>query len=124
MVGKYSKSALRAAYSPPQTIMSVPVQTAEWFCMPVETLDRFVVSQGVSCQVSVDRSYRPPVARRPGMTDQPPQTIISLPVQTAVCWTLPYLWPTVEVGVHELVCGLYLPPVKTGTASVVPGTAS
>ena len=47
----------------------------------------------------------------------PPQTIISLPVQTAVCDSRPAGALLVLVGVQVSVSGLYFPPVLK---SVVP----
>jgi hypothetical protein len=64
--------------SPPQTIISLPVQTA------VETyraVGALVVL--VAVQLSVPGLYLPPVLKILGGF-HPPQTIISLPVQTAV----------------------------------------
>ena len=63
---------------PPQTIISLPVQTAVW-------LDR---AEGalvvlVAVQLSVLGLYLPPVPKEQ-LPSSPPQTIISLPVQTAV----------------------------------------
>jgi hypothetical protein len=41
----------------------------------------------------------------------PPQTIIRLPVQTALCRYRPPGAPVVEVGVQLSLAGSYLPPV-------------
>ena len=65
--------------NPPQTIISLPVQTAVW---SVRASGALVVL--VAVQVSVLGLYRPPVFNRP-LVPTPPQTIISLPIQTAVC---------------------------------------
>ena len=64
--------------SPPQTIISLPVQTA-----PCESraMGAFVVLVGV--QLSVLGLYLPPVFKT-SLVPSPPQTIISVPVQTAV----------------------------------------
>jgi hypothetical protein len=59
---------------PPQTIISVPVQTATG--MP--RADGTFAPVPVGVHVSVAGSYRPPV-----FVSLPPQTISSLPVQTA-----------------------------------------
>ena len=54
--------------------------------------------------------YRPPVFKRKKSLS-PPQTIISLPVQTAVCHSRPSGALVVLVAVQLSVLGLYLPPV-------------
>ena len=63
---------------PPQTIMSLLVQTALCNCRASGTL---VVL--VAAQLSVSGSYLPPVFNSL-LSSNPPQTIISLPVHTAV----------------------------------------
>jgi hypothetical protein len=66
----------------------------------------------VAVQLSVLGSYLPPVSKSPPMsTLNPPQTIISLPVQTALCPARPAGAPVVLVAVQLFVLGLYLPPV-------------
>src|SRR5262249_17920975 len=68
---------------PPQTIISVPSQTA---VCPDRASGAFVVV--VAVQVSVAGLYLSPVfSPSPKLT--PPHTIISLPVQTAVCCARP-----------------------------------
>ena len=64
----------------------------------------------VAIHVSVLGLYRPPVLAewRPS---PPPQTIISLPVQTAVWSSRAEGALVVLVAVQLLVLGLYLPPV-------------
>src|SRR5437870_2287902 len=62
---------------PPQTIISLPVQTT---VCDSRAAGAFVVL--VAVQLSVLGSYRPPVFKVPGLN--PPQTTISLPVQTVV----------------------------------------
>ena len=64
---------------PPQTIISLPVQTAVWTHRASGAL---VVL--VAVQLSVLGLYLPPVFKGLRMSSSPPQTIISLPVQTAV----------------------------------------
>jgi hypothetical protein len=64
--------------NPPQTIISVPVQTAVW---KFRASGALVVL--VAVQVFVLGLYLPPVFNPP-LLPTPPQTIISLPVQTAV----------------------------------------
>ena len=54
--------------------------------------------------------YLPPVFTTPE-NPVPPQTIISLPVQTAVCDSRPEGAASSVVGVQLFVSGLYLPPV-------------
>jgi hypothetical protein len=64
----------------------------------------------VAVHLSDDGAYRPPVSRLESPC--PPQTIISVPVQTAV-WNMRadgHL-PTVEVAVHVSDDGVYRPPV-------------
>jgi len=58
--------------------------------------------------------YRPPVFNGTVFARSPPQTIISLPVQTAVgnCRRSGAL--AVLVAVQEFVLGLYLPPLLEG----------
>ena len=71
--------------TPPHTIISVPVQTAVW---PSRASGALTVL--VAVQVSVVGLYLPPVLKWQGKEFHfaPPQTIISLPVQTAVCSVL------------------------------------
>src|SRR5207249_10499769 len=64
--------------SPPQTIISLPVQIAVWAFRPSGAL---VVL--VAVQLFVLGSYVPPVSREPNKPN-PPQTIILVPVHTAV----------------------------------------
>jgi hypothetical protein len=66
---------------PPQTIIALPVHTAVCCCRASGAL---VV--GMADQVSLLGKYIPPVFVSPGegKPSNPPQTIISLPVQTAV----------------------------------------
>ena len=59
--------------------------------------------------VAVAAQYRPPVLSQP--LPLPPQTIISLPVHTAVCSRRPSGALVVLVAVQLSVPGLYLPPV-------------
>ena len=68
-----------AVASPPQTIISLPVQTAVW---NVRAAGALVVL--VAVQLSVLGLYLPPVFEIVLPYPAPPQTIISLPVQTAV----------------------------------------
>jgi hypothetical protein len=65
--------------NPPQTIISLPVQTAVWKFRASGALVVLVV-----VQVSVLGLYLPPLFKALPLPN-PPQTIISLPVQTAVC---------------------------------------
>ncbi|PYI59041.1 MAG: hypothetical protein DMC60_11380 [Verrucomicrobia bacterium] len=56
--------------------------------------------------------YLPPVFKRPPNCPAfPPQTIISLPVQTALCWNRPAGALLVLVAVQLSLLGLYLPPL-------------
>src|SRR2546422_405377 len=61
-------------------IISVPAQTAVWMYRRDGTFAPILVGT----QVSAEGLYRPPVFSQP-QEPCPPQTIISLPVQTAVC---------------------------------------
>jgi hypothetical protein len=63
---------------PPQTIISLPVETAVW---NPRAAGAPVVLMAV--QLSVLGLYLLPVFKKP-LPPSPPQTIISLPVQTAV----------------------------------------
>ena len=66
---------------PPQMIISLPVQTAVWPDLAVGALAVLTVSQ-----LSVAGLYLPPLLKKKGGNSlpDPPQIIISLPVQTAV----------------------------------------
>ena len=74
IVSSAGVSLLNEIY-PPQTIISLPVQTALWAIRPKGAL--LVL---VSVQESVSGLYLPPVLKA-GPPLKPPQTIISLPVQ-------------------------------------------
>src|SRR6188472_2893603 len=63
----------------------------------------------VAVQLSVLGSYLPPVFN--SLPSNPPHTIISLPVHTAVFHARPEGALTVLVAVQLSVMGLYLPPV-------------
>jgi hypothetical protein len=63
----------------------------------------------VAVQPSVLGLYLPPVFKE--LPLNPPQTIISLPVHTAVCPDRAAGAPVVLVAVQLSVLGLYLPPV-------------
>jgi len=63
----------------------------------------------VAVQISVLGSYLPPVFN--SLPSNPPHTIISLPVHTAVFHARPEGALTVLVAVQLSVMGLYLPPV-------------
>ena len=66
----------------------------------------------VAVQLSVVGLYLPPVLSGVhGIPLQPPQTIISLPVQTAAWSSRPLGALLVLVAVQLSVFGLYLPPV-------------
>src|SRR6478735_2240373 len=66
----------------------------------------------VAVQLSVLGSYLPPVFN--SLPSNPPHTIISLPVHTAVFHARPEGALTVLVAVQLSVLGLYLPPVFKG----------
>ena len=86
--------------------LTVPLSIAEELVM---LLAPSVVAVGVG--VGLDSpQYLPPVFNT--LPDpKPPQTIISLPVQTAVWLFRARGALVVLVGVHVSVLGLYLPPV-------------
>ena len=65
----------------------------------------------VGVQVSVLGLYFPPVFTSKPELSTPPQTIISLPVQIAVCKARAEGALVVLVAVQESVPGSYLPPV-------------
>ena len=66
----------------------------------------------VAVQVSVLGLYLPPVFKKTLMAlALPPQTIISLPVQTAVCWYRPAGAFAVVIAVQVFVLGSYFAPV-------------
>jgi hypothetical protein len=69
----------------------------------------------VVVQLSVMGLYFPPV-----LSPEPPQTIISLPVQTAVCRARAEGALVVLVAVQLSVLGLYLPPVFKKLEKLVP----
>src|SRR5205809_362489 len=97
---------------PPQTIISVPVQTAVWSSVAEGAL---VVL--VAVQLSVMGLYLPPDNSYGGSQKrfvQPPQMIISPLIQTAVCQNLADGALVVLVAAQLSVLGLYLPPVLTG----------
>src|SRR5438477_490818 len=92
---------------PPQTIISVPVHTAVCELRASGTL---VVLGALHLSVV---GYQPPVFTRPmkGKSPMPPQTIISVPVQIAVCERRAAGALLVVVAVQLSVPGLYRPPV-------------
>ena len=65
----------------------------------------------VAVQLSVLGLYRPPVSKKV-LPVPPPQTIISLPVHTAVCAYRPAGALVLLVAVQLSVLGLYRPPVS------------
>src|SRR5215831_15508020 len=68
----------------------------------------------VAVQVSVPGLYLPPVLKLGPGLPTPPQTIISLPVHTAVCSHRPEGALVILVATQLSVPGLYLPPVLRG----------
>src|SRR5437762_2825115 len=89
---------------PPETIISVPVQTA---VCNIRWKGALVVL--VAVQVFVLGLYLPPLFTSPELV-APPQTIISLLVHTAVALRAAGAL-VVLVAVQLSVLGLYLPPV-------------
>src|SRR6266705_5702020 len=90
---------------PPQTIISLPVQTA--VCRSRASGALVVL---VAVQLSVPGLYLPPVFKFM-LPSFPPQTIISLPVHTAVGMARAVGALVRLVAVQLSVLGLYLPPV-------------
>ncbi len=82
VVGLYLPPVLSGVHGiplqPPQTIISLPVQTAVGISRAAGASTVLVATQ-----LSVAGLYLPPLFRKPLRLD-PPHTIISLPVQTAV----------------------------------------
>jgi hypothetical protein len=80
VLGLYLPPLLKVGlpFSPPQTIISVPVHTAVCRSRPMGALVALV-----AVQVSSIGLYLPPVLKA-SVLSAPPQTIISLPVQTAM----------------------------------------
>jgi hypothetical protein len=68
----------------------------------------------VGVQPSVPGLYLPPVFSDEPLLPNPPQTIISLPVHTAVCCSRAAGALAMLVGIQLSVLGLYLPPVFVG----------
>ncbi len=99
---------------PPQTIISVPVQTAVCSFRPLGAL--LVL---VAIQLFVFGLYLPPVLK-PVRSLVPPQMIISVPVQTAVGPYRALGALVVLVAVQLSVFGLYLPPLFKYLAPVPP----
>src|SRR5881394_1326596 len=66
----------------------------------------------VAVQLSDMGSYFPPVSSTRRFSSIPPQTIISLPVHTAVCTALLLGASVVLVAVQVSVAGPYFPPVS------------
>src|SRR6266496_3964147 len=106
-------------FVPPQTIISLPVQTAVCPVRPAGVT-------GVGVHESVFGLYRPPLSwlsagvATPWELTVPPQTIISLPFHNPVCPTRPLGAALVAVGVQLSEAGAYRPPVFVGPAAARP----
>jgi hypothetical protein len=78
----------------------------------------------VAVQPSMAGMYLAPVLRRQVAKKElhlaPPQTIISLPVHTAVCPARLLGAPLLPVVIQSSVAGLYLPPVFSLPSAVSP----
>ena len=72
----------------------------------------------MAVQLSVLGLYLPPVFKLLPLL-YPPQTIIALPVHTALCWNRADGALAVLVAVQLSVAGLYLPPVLRPTPPVL-----
>ena len=111
VLGSYLPPVLNGAPGalPPQTIISLPVQTAE-------TLSRgegaLVVL--VALQLSVLGLYLPPVFKLV-VPLNPPQTIISVPVQTAACESR-------ALGALASVVGVHVSSVQTPEGLAITGS--
>ena len=93
--------------SPPQTIISLPLQTAVCTIRPDGALAVLVL-----VQLSAAGLYLPPVSKGEGeIVSRPPQTIISLPVHTTVLAYRPEGTLLLLVGSQVSAAGLYFPPV-------------
>ena len=77
------------------------------------------VGEGVGVEPGAAAQYLPPVFRAL-LASYPPQTIISLPVHTAVCCNRPAGALVVLVAVQLSVAGSYLPPVLNALAASAP----
>src|SRR5262245_59579087 len=104
--------------SPPQTIISCPVQTAVCSARPAGV----VASRRVGSQESVAGSYRPPSWLRGPFFEAPPQTIISLPVHTVVWSSRGSGAPSTGSGSQALLAGLKRPPVRSASFPSPPKT--
>jgi hypothetical protein len=89
---------------PPQTIISVPVQTAAGLTRPAR-----LPAEGKAVQVFVAGLYRAPSFRCPPAI-APPQTSQSVPVQTLAALARSPGAPADGSAVHESVEGLYRAP--------------
>jgi hypothetical protein len=100
--------SLPGLLSPPQTIISVPVHTTVCASRPTGAAVTLVATQ-----LLVIGLYLPPVLRdtQEGLQEVPPQTIISLPVHTALCASRAEGALIVLVAVQPLMPGSYVPPV-------------
>jgi hypothetical protein len=76
----------------------------------------------VAIQLLVPGLYLPPVLKMLKLSSNPPQTIISLPVQTAVCPARTEGALVIVVAVQVFAPGLYLPPVFRGKPLLPPQT--
>ena len=98
---------LLSPFVPPQTIISLPVHTT--VCR--DRADGTFAPVLVVTQLLVPGVYRPPLFRSVGVSSLPPQTIISLPVHTALCrYRATGTFAPVLVGTHVSVPGVYRPP--------------
>jgi len=81
------------------------------------------VLDGVNLAIGCWSQYLPPVFVRP-KASIPPQTIISLSVQTAVCSSRAAGALVVLVAIQAFAAGLYLPPVLVLSKSEPPTRSS
>src|SRR5262245_25924401 len=114
VLGSYLPPVLNPRFErsrPPHTIIWLPLQTAPVWLRPSGALVMLV-----AVQLSVVGWYHPPLLMKvlPPMLN-PPQTIISVPVQTSECRLRPSGALVMLVAVQLSVLGLYLPPVFTCT---------
>ena len=126
VLGLYLPPVFTQGEAPPQMIISLPVHTAVSRYRASGTLAVLVavhvselhgvgvpvaVGVGVGVGAPACAQYLPPVFNTPWAELTPPQTTISLPVQTAVCCSRPIGALVVLVSIQISVLGLYLPPV-------------
>src|SRR5262249_27559497 len=102
---------------PPQTSIASPVQIAVWWARGLAAPDA-----GVSDWLSLSGPLLPPASVYCSPEPCPPQTIIRVPVQTALAPTRKKLYPGPprRVGDQVSAIGSYCPPVIRKVSPVFP----